>query len=228
MLALTVFGLIALLRLRTDEFPDVAPPFVSVAIPYPGASPDGVEKEVLDPIEEQIAAISGVKKINGTAEDGFGVILVEFVFEKPLAEATQDIRDAIQRDPGRPAGRDEGTDHQEAQRHRSADRLARAQFDAALAGRAHPARRSRRSPASCGRFRASRKWPSRASSSVSSRSSSARAIFRPPGSAWRRWCRRCSCRTLPRRSAGSRASSTSARSGSRAGSRGRTSSSSWW
>ena len=44
MLALTVFGLIALLRLQTDEFPDVAPPFVSVAIPYPGASPDGVEK----------------------------------------------------------------------------------------------------------------------------------------------------------------------------------------
>jgi hydrophobic/amphiphilic exporter-1 (mainly G- bacteria), HAE1 family len=95
MLALTVFGVIALFRLRTDEFPDVAPPFVSVAIPYPGASPDGVEKEVLDPIEEQIASISGVKKINGTAEDGFGLILVEFLFDKPLAEATQDIRDAI-------------------------------------------------------------------------------------------------------------------------------------
>ncbi|MDQ3136638.1 MAG: efflux RND transporter permease subunit [Gemmatimonadota bacterium] len=95
MLALTVFGVIALLRLQTDEFPDVAPPFVSVAIPYPGASPDGVEKEVLDPIEEQIASISGVKKINGRAEDGFGLITIEFLFEKPLAEATQDIRDAI-------------------------------------------------------------------------------------------------------------------------------------
>ncbi len=95
MLALTVFGVIALLRLQTDEFPDVAPPFVSVAIPYPGASPDGVENEVLDPIEEQISAISGVKKINGQAEDGFGLITIEFVFEKPLAEATQDIRDAI-------------------------------------------------------------------------------------------------------------------------------------
>ena len=95
MLALTVFGLIALFRLQTDEFPDVAPPFVSVAIPYPGASPDGVEKEVLDPIEEQIASISGVKQINGRAEDGFGLITIEFLFEKPLAEATQDIRDAI-------------------------------------------------------------------------------------------------------------------------------------
>jgi HAE1 family hydrophobic/amphiphilic exporter-1 len=81
MLALTVFGLIALLRLQTDEFPDVAPPYVSVAIPYPGASPDGVEKEVLDPIEEQIASISGVKQIHGQAEDGFGLITIEFLFE---------------------------------------------------------------------------------------------------------------------------------------------------
>ena len=95
MLALVVFGVIALFRLRTDEFPDVAPPYVTVAIPYPGASPDGVENEVLNPIEEQIAAISGVKKIHGMAEDGFGLITIEFVFEKPLAEATQDIRDAI-------------------------------------------------------------------------------------------------------------------------------------
>jgi HAE1 family hydrophobic/amphiphilic exporter-1 len=95
MLALTVFGLIALFRLQTDEFPDVAPPYVSVAIPYPGASPDGVEKEVLDPIEEQIASISGVKQIHGVAEDGFGLITIEFLFEKPLAEATQDIRDGI-------------------------------------------------------------------------------------------------------------------------------------
>ena len=95
MLALVVFGAVALLRLQTDEFPDVAPPYVSVGIIYPGASPDGVEKEVLDPVEEAIASISGVKKIMGKAEDGFGSIVIEFQFEKPLGEATQDIRDAI-------------------------------------------------------------------------------------------------------------------------------------
>ncbi len=95
MLALVVFGTVALLRLSTDEFPDVAPPFVTVGILYPGASPDGVEKEVLDPVEEAIASISGVKKIMGKAEDAFGSIVVEFQFDKPLGEATQDIRDAI-------------------------------------------------------------------------------------------------------------------------------------
>ena len=95
MVALVVFGLFALFKLKTDEFPDVAPPIVVVAIPYPGASPDGVEKEILDPIEEQIASISGVKHINGKAYDGYGQIMVEFEFSKDLAEATQDLRDAI-------------------------------------------------------------------------------------------------------------------------------------
>src|SRR6476660_4389857 len=95
MLALALFGLVALLKLKTDEFPDVVAPFVSVAVPYPGASPDGVEKEILDPIEGQIAAITGVKTVMGKAYDGFGQIIIEFQFGKDLNEATQEIRDGI-------------------------------------------------------------------------------------------------------------------------------------
>ncbi len=95
MLTLAVFGLFALLRLKTDEFPDVAPPVVTVGIPYPGASPEGVEKEILDPIEEQISSIAGVKHVYGKAYDGYGFIMVEFQFGKDLMEATQDLRDAI-------------------------------------------------------------------------------------------------------------------------------------
>ena len=95
MLALVVFGVFALLKLKTDEFPDVAPPWVSVGVVYPGASPDIVEKQVLDPIEEQIQAITGVKQVMGKAYDGYALIMVEFLFEKDLNEATQDIRDGI-------------------------------------------------------------------------------------------------------------------------------------
>jgi HAE1 family hydrophobic/amphiphilic exporter-1 len=95
MVALSLFGVIGLSQLKTDEFPDVAPPFVSVGVPYPGSSPDVVEREVLEPIEEVISSISGVKKIQGAAMDGYAQITVEFFFDKPLAEATQDIRDGI-------------------------------------------------------------------------------------------------------------------------------------
>jgi HAE1 family hydrophobic/amphiphilic exporter-1 len=93
--ALVVFGLFALTQLKTDEFPEVNPPIVFVGIPYPGASPSTVEREVLNPVEDAIKGISGVKQINGSAFDGYAQILVEYVFEKNLQEGTQDIRDAI-------------------------------------------------------------------------------------------------------------------------------------
>ncbi len=95
MLALSIFGIFALFSLKTDEFPDVSPPIVSVTIPYPGASPDTVEREVVDPIEEAISGISGVDKITSSSLDSFGVITIEFLFTKDLQEASQDIRDAI-------------------------------------------------------------------------------------------------------------------------------------
>jgi HAE1 family hydrophobic/amphiphilic exporter-1 len=95
MLALVVFGLFSLALLQTDEFPDVSVPLVVVAVPYPGASPDNVEREIVDPLEEGISGISGVKKVTSNAMDGFATVLVEFVYEKDLQEATQEIRDEI-------------------------------------------------------------------------------------------------------------------------------------
>ena len=95
MLALVVFGIAALFQLDTDEFPDVQPPIVAIAIPYPGASPDVVEREVVDPIEEVISGISGVDKITSNSLDSFGTIIVQFVFEKDLQQGTQEIRDEI-------------------------------------------------------------------------------------------------------------------------------------
>jgi HAE1 family hydrophobic/amphiphilic exporter-1 len=95
MVALVVFGLFALFRLQTDEFPDVQQPVVLTGIPYPGASPDGVEREVLKPVEDAIKGISGVDQIFGTASDGYAQIIVVFLFEKDISQATQDIRDAI-------------------------------------------------------------------------------------------------------------------------------------
>jgi hydrophobe/amphiphile efflux-1 (HAE1) family protein len=95
MVALVVFGLIALLRLDTDEFPDVTAPVVNIAIVYPGASPAVVERELIDPLEESFRSISGVDTITSTAVDGYANILVQFVFEKDIQQATQDIRDKI-------------------------------------------------------------------------------------------------------------------------------------
>ena len=67
MLALVVFGIFALFNLNTDEFPDVAPPVVSVSIPYPGAAPETVEREVVEPVEEAMSAISGVDRMTSSS-----------------------------------------------------------------------------------------------------------------------------------------------------------------
>src|SRR4051794_38901471 len=95
MVALVVFGIFALWSLKVDEFPDVQQPIIAVSIVYPGASPEGVEREVLDPIEKAISGTSGLDKMQSTAQDGFAQIIVFWHFDKDLREASQDIRDAI-------------------------------------------------------------------------------------------------------------------------------------
>ena len=71
MIALVVFGLASLFRLDTDEFPDLDQPIVFIGIAYPGASPDVVEREVVQRLEDKISGISGVDKLNSTSTDGF-------------------------------------------------------------------------------------------------------------------------------------------------------------
>src|SRR5919201_4166058 len=95
MVALVIFGAFALRKLKTDEFPDVAPPWLTVGVIYPGASPGVVEKEVLDPVEEQVGSIAGVKRIISKAYDGYALLMIEFLYSKDLNEASQDVRDAI-------------------------------------------------------------------------------------------------------------------------------------
>ena len=97
MLALSIFGIFAIFRLDTDEFPEIDAPVVAVAVVYPGASPEVVEQEVIKPMEDAISSISGIDRINSTSVDGFGQIIAEFTFDKDTDQATQDVRDAFSR-----------------------------------------------------------------------------------------------------------------------------------
>ncbi len=95
MLLFVVFGLVALVQLDTDEYPEIDAPVVVIAIPYPGASPDVVEREVIDPIEEVISGISGVDRMRSNSLDSFANIIVEFDFSKDPRMASQEVRDKI-------------------------------------------------------------------------------------------------------------------------------------
>ncbi len=95
MIALVIFGLFALASLQIDEFPDITNPIVVVAVPYPGASPEQVEREVVDRMEEAFGSISGLYQMTSKSLDGFGIITIQFLFSKSPDEAMADVRDAI-------------------------------------------------------------------------------------------------------------------------------------
>ena len=72
-------------------------PVIGVTIPYPGASPSEVERDIVRPVEEAVFGISGLDADKSTcfAIDGLAQCTIFFDFEKPIQQASQDIRDAI-------------------------------------------------------------------------------------------------------------------------------------
>ena len=94
-LGLMCLGLLALGKLRVNEIPDVEQPVLSVEIPYPGAAPETVEREVVNRIEKSLQSISGVYEIRSTAKDSNASIIIIFNFNKNMIEAAEEVRNAI-------------------------------------------------------------------------------------------------------------------------------------
>ncbi len=94
-IALMALGLLALKKLRVNQSPDVEQPVLVVAIPYPGASPDSVEREIVNRIEKALQSIPGVYQIRSTASEGNASIVIIFNFKKNMVEASDEVRNAI-------------------------------------------------------------------------------------------------------------------------------------
>ena len=97
LLMLMAVGLLALKKLKVNQIPDVDMPLLVVDINYPGASPDTVEREVLNRVEKALQSVNGIEDLRGTANEGFASILVFFEFKKNMVEATDEVRNAIGR-----------------------------------------------------------------------------------------------------------------------------------
>lgn len=94
-LLLVVLGIIGLTRLGTDLFPDVALPFVAVTTVYQGAGPAEVETQVVKPIEDALAGISGIDNITSVARENVGVVFAQFKMTMPLDRALDEVRDKV-------------------------------------------------------------------------------------------------------------------------------------
>ena len=95
LLMLMAMGLMALKKLKVNQIPDVDLPLLVIDINYPGASPDTVEREVLNRVEKAMQSVNGIKDLRGTANEGNANIQVFFEFKKNMVEATDEVRNAI-------------------------------------------------------------------------------------------------------------------------------------
>ena len=94
---LTLAGLIAYRSNAVQDFPDIELPIVTVTASLEGAAPAQLETEVARKIEDSVATLQGVKNIYTKVLDGVVSVTVEFILEKPVADAVNDVRDAVAR-----------------------------------------------------------------------------------------------------------------------------------
>lgn len=95
--AIIILALYSLTRLGIDMMPEIEPPAISVISIYEGASPEDVEIKVSEPLENQLATTPGIEKITSRSLEGVSAITLKFVWGTNLDEASNDIRDRIER-----------------------------------------------------------------------------------------------------------------------------------
>jgi len=100
-IVLCVIGAASFFFLPVRELPDVDPPIVSVNTSYAGASAEVIESRITEPIEQQIAGIQGVERINSTSRDGRSSVSIEFSLDRNIDDAANDVRDRVSRVTGR-------------------------------------------------------------------------------------------------------------------------------
>lgn len=94
-IGLMAMGMLALSKLRVNQIPDVEQPVLTVNIPYPGASPDTVEREVVNRVEKALQGIAGIYQVRSTANEGNAQLVLFFNFDKNLIVASDEVRNAI-------------------------------------------------------------------------------------------------------------------------------------
>ncbi|TXD96264.1 efflux RND transporter permease subunit [Psychrobacter frigidicola] len=92
---LTMGGLFGFRQMKVQQFPDIDLPAVVVTVVLPGAAPSQLENDVAKKIENKLTSITGIKHIRSTLQTGAATIVTEFVLDKDIQEAVDDVRSAV-------------------------------------------------------------------------------------------------------------------------------------
>lgn len=93
--ALVLLGIVSYPSIGVDLFPKIEFPIINITTTLKGASPEIMDVDVTDKIEEAVNTINGVKTIQSSSIEGRSVVTVEFVLERDIDLAVQDVREKI-------------------------------------------------------------------------------------------------------------------------------------
>ncbi len=96
-LMIVLIGVISFQRLTVREYPKIDTPVVSVRTVYKGASPQVIESQITQPLEDSISGIEGVRSIKSVSREEVSQVTVEFVLERNVDSAANDVRDRVAR-----------------------------------------------------------------------------------------------------------------------------------
>ncbi len=96
-LAVGIFGVYGASQMPVREYPDIEFPIISVNVVFPGAEPEVIESEIIEPLEEEINTVEGLKQLTSTAREQVGTVIAEFELWRDIDVAAQDVRDRVNR-----------------------------------------------------------------------------------------------------------------------------------
>ena len=95
MLVILLFGIIGYTSLPVREYPSVDNPIITVSVSYPGANADVIEKQITEPLEQNINGIPGIRSLISSSSQGRSRITVEFELSVDMETAANDVRDKV-------------------------------------------------------------------------------------------------------------------------------------
>lgn len=96
-LIILLLGVIGYNYLGVREFPNVDNPIINVWVSYPGANAEIIEKQITEPLEQNINGIPGIRSLTSRSRQGSSNITVEFELSVDLETAANDVRDKVSR-----------------------------------------------------------------------------------------------------------------------------------
>ena len=97
MLFLLLAGAVTGLTTKLEIFPETSLDMISITMEYPGASPAEVEEAIVRRIEEKVAGLAGIKRIDSVARESFARVTIEVMNDWDLQELLDEVKTEVDR-----------------------------------------------------------------------------------------------------------------------------------